>query len=1006
MKAKRFILMMLVMLGSVTGAWAQEPEEVFLKLTAMDAKPYGLQESEYTRAFDGNNTIIWYDLYTDDMYLEFRTDIPQKVDAYYITTGTNTLNGDRNPYGWILKGKTSRTDEWEVLSTVAESNDNLSLENTMRSAAFPITRSEGKEYMYFRFEFTSKRSTNTFMIGEFEMVKYCTHQYSNDPESGAAYYTCSECGTIAPDRVPGGHVHDYAWAYDTEGHWHQCTFPYGECDAPTNDEKAAHTFNATYTLKCDVCGYVASHTHDYDTEGICKQCGAENPCNHTFNAINDVCDKCGHGFLFYEGTELVQPTGLSILSNSFNDGKGVIETSGPIRGIPDRAFFNCRGLTSITIGNSVETIGGEAFFICTKLNNIFISCSVKSIGSQAFSTFIRGTLEVMWHNPIPFSDMQFGSIPVPGIIQLKVPSTAVENYRDADGWKDCIISTRSHSHTYGNDPSNATAYCTCKTCGYQEHRHAYSTEWSTDATHHWHECTMNFDTCNARQKDKTAHNIHENLLSDEGNYHCDVCDYVDEAKKAQFDSRDYFSLKAVDGDVTLGMSKTGTPDNCVLQVSEDGKSWSAPMTVSETTENIATIPSGETRYFRRGSFTAADKISDDADNCWTFTMSSPSANAAIVEANGNMMSLLDMTCQQSTVGSEAAFLYLFKGCSYLKSVTIKTPVLLTCGPLRDIYGTKVTQYVIDTDITSIGDGLFQNTAITSMTIPEGVTHIGNGAFQSCSALTSIEIPSTVTSIGSNAFARCQNIIEFTLNCPSSCTFGSGALGGANSYKIIVPALTTHSWTSNSSIWDNYKSHFTEPDFTLHANADPDGSGYYTTFYNSHYAYTLPSGVKAYTAQIADEEGVKVVKLTAIDGNILPMGTAVLLHSTSTGEMLMTISEENGNEPGTNLFNGVDADTDQGNSRNYMLSYGQHGLGFYQMKEDMKLSANKAFLPQSAPMAQARALRMVFEDDVTGIANVNDGSANSPTGIYSLSGIHLKKLQKGINIVNGKKIIVK
>ena len=48
------------------------------------------------------------------------------------------------------------------------------------------------------------------------------------------------------------------------------------------------------------------------------------------------------------------------------------------------AFYGCSGLSSITIPNSVTSIGGLAFYGCTALSSITIPNSVTSIGSQAF----------------------------------------------------------------------------------------------------------------------------------------------------------------------------------------------------------------------------------------------------------------------------------------------------------------------------------------------------------------------------------------------------------------------------------------------------------------------------------------------------------------------------------------------------------------------------------------------------------------------------------------------
>ena len=48
------------------------------------------------------------------------------------------------------------------------------------------------------------------------------------------------------------------------------------------------------------------------------------------------------------------------------------------------AFFNCSGLTSVTIGNSVTSIGINAFSGCSSLTSVTIPDNVTSIGSDAF----------------------------------------------------------------------------------------------------------------------------------------------------------------------------------------------------------------------------------------------------------------------------------------------------------------------------------------------------------------------------------------------------------------------------------------------------------------------------------------------------------------------------------------------------------------------------------------------------------------------------------------------
>ncbi len=152
---------------------------------------------------------------------------------------------------------------------------------------------------------------------------------------------------------------------------------------------------------------------------------------------------------------------------------------------------------------------------------------------------------------------------------------------------------------------------------------------------------------------------------------------------------------------------------------------------------------------------------------------------------------------------------------------------------------------------------------------------------------------------------------------------------------------------------------------LNANEDPDNEGnFYTTFYDSNCAYTLPHGVQAYTATIENNAGELVVKLNKIEGNILPKGEAVLLYSDVSDKMKLTPTNEAADNVDDNMFRGVDEKTtqeDYGTFFFYMLSYGQNKLCFYRMNDEMPLSAHKAFLPMSAD-AQVRAMRMEFADD--------------------------------------------
>ena len=80
-------------------------------------------------------------------------------------------------------------------------------------------------------------------------------------------------------------------------------------------------------------------------------------------------------------------TGGNILYGAFCNCKGLTSITIPdsVTSIGSSAFSGCTGLASITIPNSVMSIDNLAFFGCTSLTSITIPDSVTSMGSQVFN---------------------------------------------------------------------------------------------------------------------------------------------------------------------------------------------------------------------------------------------------------------------------------------------------------------------------------------------------------------------------------------------------------------------------------------------------------------------------------------------------------------------------------------------------------------------------------------------------------------------------------------------
>ncbi len=76
--------------------------------------------------------------------------------------------------------------------------------------------------------------------------------------------------------------------------------------------------------------------------------------------------------------------GVNIVSNTYENGQGVIVFDGDVTSIGDWAFYYCWRLVSVTIPDSVISIGETSFIRCESLTSIAIPDSVTSIGYAAF----------------------------------------------------------------------------------------------------------------------------------------------------------------------------------------------------------------------------------------------------------------------------------------------------------------------------------------------------------------------------------------------------------------------------------------------------------------------------------------------------------------------------------------------------------------------------------------------------------------------------------------------
>ena len=92
--------------------------------------------------------------------------------------------------------------------------------------------------------------------------------------------------------------------------------------------------------------------------------------------------------------------------------------------------------------------------------------------------------------------------------------------------------------------------------------------------------------------------------------------------------------------------------------------------------------------------------------------------------------------------------------------------------------------------------------------------------------------------------------------------------------------------------------------------------------------------------------------------------------------------------------------------NYLLSLRDGDYGFFLAEDGNTLEAGKAYLHiPSEKVAGAQSLRIAFDEAPDGVESPLE-ETEEEGAIYNLAGQRLSKMQRGINIVNGKKVAVK
>ena len=571
-------------------------------------------------------------------------------------------------------------------------------------------------------------------------------------------------------------------------------------------------------------------------------------------------------------------------------------------------FYNIKTLTSVTIGNSVTSIGNSAFNGCTSLKELRFEDGTEtlSLGYNYYSS--AGTGEGLFYD-CPLETLYLGR------------NLSYDTY-PSYGYSPFYNKSSLTSVTIGNSVTSigGGVFSGCNALEKVEFNCAKILSWFSNKSSIKEIVIGNsvtsigfeaFKGCSGLRTLEIlgAPILEQGAFSRTGLEEVVLPEGITEIPVWCFDNSPNLRRVTIPNSVTsigfyafsgcLGLTSIEIPNN-VTSIGDYAFSGCLGLTSIEIPNNVTSI--GDHAFYNCSGlkrFTIPNSVTRIGNNAFDGTEWYNNQQDGVVYANkvlykykGTMYYNTSITIESGTlVIADNAFdgcsgltsieipnsvtsigEYAFSGCSRLTSVTIGNSV--TSIGERVFYNCSgLTSVTIPNSVTSIGGWAFSGcSGLTSVTIGNSVTSIGSGAFQYCSGLTSIEIPNSVTSIGDYAFNYCSGLTSIVI--PNSVTsIGESAFSGCDAIENVE--------LNCSSIGNWFSGKTSLKEVVIGNDVTEIG---YEAFYNCQNLESL-----------------------VISGNITSIGIGAFQNCTALTTIRSLISAENLFTPGDYAFEGVDKD---------------------------------------------------------------------------------------------------
>ena len=338
------------------------------------------------------------------------------------------------------------------------------------------------------------------------------------------------------------------------------------------------------------------------------------------------------------------------------------------------------------------------------------------------------------------------------------------------------------------------------------------------------------------------------------------------------------------------------------------------------------------------------------------------------------------------------------------------------------YRAQIKEIRINDGVKSIGDGAFYDfNSITSVVLPQGLERIGEDAFFDCTNLNTINLPEGLTELGSGVFKMCENLTEIVVpegiaeipyyafyNCSSltTITFPSTlksiedkAFNGCNFKSIVSLATVPAVCPDESYIYDllfEFRTYNHAPLYIPEGKywdyAFAPGWGEFIHIKEIAMDDSELEDSKAY--MIADTKGCNYTVYNAEKGTLTNVEYTHSLDEENEGSC-WTVLREAGKSYLYNLGAKKFACMDK--EGELSLAEAPVALDITSTENGLSINGNNRMF----------VLNKNINVDATGIEDIRiDNAQTEGVDIYYLDGRRMNKSVRGVNIVNGRKVVVK